>query len=73
MAGKKRWSDLKQWQKVATVVGGIVQFSLLVAALYDLQKRPAERVKGSKKLWRGLVFINWVGPISYFVVGRRTS
>lgn len=73
MGNIRRWSDLNRWQKVAAIVALIAQLSLLGAALYDLQRRPADRVKGPKSMWRGLVFINWVGPISYFALGRRAS
>jgi hypothetical protein len=47
----------------------IVQIVLLVAALLDLMKRP--RTRGPKWLWLLIIiFVNIVGPILYFVLGR---
>lgn len=49
-----------------------MQVSLLVAALADLRRRADEEVKGPKALWTAVAFVNWVGPLAYFVFGRRT-
>lgn len=50
----------------------VIQLGLIVLALYDLLKRE-RRVRGDNKLVWGLiiVFINLIGPILYFVVGRE--
>lgn len=52
----------------------VIQLGLLVWALYDLT-RPGRRVKGdSKVVWALIIiFINIIGPILYFVVGREES
>ena len=52
----------------------IIQVGLLVAALYDLT-RPTRRVKGdSKVVWAlVIIFINVIGPILYFLVGREEA
>ncbi len=68
---KKRWSDMTTAQQVATVLASIVQISLLAAALWDIRHRPAEQIKGSKAMWTGVSFINFAGPIAYFVLGRK--
>jgi bacteriorhodopsin len=68
---KKRWSDLSYGQKVAVVILGTVQVGLLVAALWDLAHRSADEVRGDRRMWAGLVFINWFGPLAYFTIGRR--
>lgn len=70
-AKRKKWSEMSVPARVGTVVMGLIQVGLLVAALADLRKRPAEEINGSKALWTGLVFINTVGPIAYFVKGRK--
>lgn len=67
----KRWSELSNPQRGGIVVMAIVQIGLLIAALVDLRRRPADEIKGSKRMWLGLVFINYVGPIAYFVLGRK--
>jgi hypothetical protein len=68
---KKSWSELTAAQRVWVVVGAIVQMALLGAALYDLGRRPASEIRGSKGLWRSAVFVNYFGPIAYFLVGRK--
>jgi hypothetical protein len=52
----------------------VIQLGLLIWALYDLT-RPTRRVKGdSKVVWALIIiFINLIGPILYFLVGREES
>ena len=48
----------------------IIQLILLVVALRDLMGR--RRVRGPKWLWVIIIiFINFIGPIVYLVVGRE--
>lgn len=50
----------------------LIQLGLIVAALIDLVRRPATR--GPRWLWVVIIlFINFVGPIVYFVVGREEA
>jgi hypothetical protein len=49
----------------------IIQFALVAAALWDLLQRPPSAVRGPKWIWAiVIVFVNMIGPIVYFVVGR---
>ena len=52
----------------------VIQLGLLVWALYDLT-RPTRKVKGdSKVVWALIIiFVSFVGPILYFLVGREES
>lgn len=68
---KKRWSDLSDREKTSVLVGISVQVSLLLTALTDIYRRPAEEIRGNKALWVAVSFVNFVGPISYFLFGRR--
>lgn len=48
----------------------LVQITLMIIALVDLIKR--EKTRGPKWLWFVVViFVNTIGPIIYFVVGRE--
>ena len=48
----------------------VLQLGLLVFALIDLARRP--KANGPKWLWVIIiVLINIIGPIVYFLVGRR--
>ena len=67
----KRWGDLSSTQRKAVVLSGVVQLGLLAAALADIYRRPAEEIRGDKRLWAAAAFVNFFGPISYFLFGRR--
>lgn len=71
MAVKKRWNDLSSRAKFVIVVAGAVQLALQVAALRDLSVRKPLEVNGSKRIWVAASFINFAGPIAYFVKGRK--
>jgi hypothetical protein len=68
---KKQWRDLTTAQRVRIVLTCCIQLALLVTALTDIRRRPASEVNGSKRLWTRIVFINFIGPIAYFVFGRK--
>jgi hypothetical protein len=70
-SAKKRWQDLSRGQRGAIIGFGVVQNSLLVAALVDIKRRPARKVRGDKRLWAAASFVSWIGPISYFTYGRK--
>jgi hypothetical protein len=72
-AERRRWSDLTPGQRAGAVIGGIVQLVLMVLAQRDLNRRTADEIRGPKQLWRAAVLVNFVGPIAYFVIGRRGS
>lgn len=48
----------------------VIQLLLMAVALVDLARR--ERTRGPKWLWvLVIVFINFIGPIVYFVLARE--
>jgi hypothetical protein len=71
MSEKRQWSDLTALQRRAIIGAGTAQIGLLVAALLDIRRRPAKQIRGPKKLWTAASFVNFVGPIAYFVAGRK--
>jgi len=48
-----------------------IQLGLLAAALLDLRRRPARKVRGDKRLWVAASFVNYAGPLAYFAYGRK--
>lgn len=68
---KKKWNEFSPVQKAGTFVAGFVQVALLIAALVDIRRRPAEQIRGRKGLWAAIAFVNWIGPIGYFLFGRK--
>lgn len=67
----RSWSDLDSRQQAGVVGLAAVQLTLLAAALTDIARRPADRIRGPKWGWALASFVNFVGPVSYFTVGRR--
>ncbi len=48
----------------------VIELALMLAALVDLVRR--EKTRGPKWMWALIiVFTNFIGPIVYFVVGRK--
>jgi hypothetical protein len=68
---RKRWSELSGRQQATIVTAAVVQEALAAATLWDLRRRPSAELRGSKKLWVAAAFVNFVGPLAYFSVGRR--
>jgi hypothetical protein len=58
------------WGLVAPLL--IIQLILLIVALVDLTR--TEKTNGPKILWVFIIlFVNIIGPILYFVIGRRNN
>lgn len=68
---KRRWADLPPAQRRVVAAAATVQLSMLAAALIDIRRRPQDQIRGPKRLWVGLAFVNFVGPAAYFTFGRR--
>jgi hypothetical protein len=69
------WRDRTSKQRLRIILQAGIQLGLLVAALYDLRKRPADQIKGPKRIWALVCGVNYLGlgPIAYFLIGRRRS
>ena len=71
METAKRWSDLSDQQKTWSLVATSIHLALAATAWIDLAKRPAQMVRGPKALWGVLIAMNFIGPLSYFIIGRK--
>ena len=48
----------------------VIQIILLITALLHLNKHPHVKI-GNKKLWIFvIIFLNIIGPVLYFLIGR---
>ena len=57
---------------MSVIAGVFGELALLVgAALADLRRRRPDEVNGPRKLWVAVSFVNFVGPLAYFLFGRR--
>ncbi|QHK21709.1 hypothetical protein GU243_20725 [Pseudarthrobacter psychrotolerans] len=68
---KKTWKEMPPAARVGFVVVGIAQVSLMLAAQWDISKRPADQINGPKAAWRVAALINFIGPMGYFILGRK--
>jgi hypothetical protein len=71
-----RWSQLSDRSRKVILLAAGAEGLLKIAALFDLWRRPAAEVRGSKAGWAAaIVVINSAGivPLGYFLRGRRTQ
>jgi len=68
---RKRWGDMTTRQRAGFVLLGMIQVALLAAALLDIRRRSADELNGSKRLWTLAAFVNFIGPLAYFIFGRK--
>jgi hypothetical protein len=73
-AARRRWSALSQRTRILLITAAVADGALRVAALIDIQRRPASQIRGRKGMWAAavaLVSSAGVVPVSYFVFGHR--
>ena len=73
-AARRRWSDLSKRTRMLLITAAVADGGLRVAALIDIQRRPASQIRGRKGMWAAavaLVSSAGVVPVSYFVFGQR--
>jgi hypothetical protein len=71
MMANKKWQDMSTAQKTRIVLQPMVHLGLLAAVLIDIRRRAPDRLRGSRRLWTVAAFVQPVGPISYFLFGRK--
>ena len=52
-------------------VQGIINLVLIILTIRDIRRRSDDEIKGNRKLWMLAAFAAPVGPIAYFVFGRK--
>jgi hypothetical protein len=65
------WAELSDSQRRLLVAAAAAEATLKIAALIDIQRRPAGQIRGPKALWRAAQVVNLLGPLSYFAIGRK--
>ena len=50
-----------------------VELVLIAAVERDIQRLPAERIRGPKLLWRVVATQNLIGPAAYLGLGRKRT
>ena len=68
----REWKDLSGARRTRIVVRAAIQMALAAWALWDIHRRPASKIKGSKRWWTLAAFVQPVGPIAYLLFGRKS-
>ncbi|GAC1510813.1 MAG: hypothetical protein NVS1B16_01300 [Pseudarthrobacter sp.] len=68
---KKTWKEMSPSARAGVVAAGIMQVALMLAAQRDISRRPAAQINGPKAAWRAVALINFIGPMGYFILGRK--
>ncbi len=70
--GQTRILELTPKQKSRIVaVALVVQAIVATLTLRDIAKRPADRIRGPKRLWKAVGSVNTAGAAAYWLVGRK--
>ncbi len=62
------------WEVIIPIVAPIILIQLILLAIAIIDLVRIEKVNGPKWVWiLVILFVNIVGPILYFVIGRRND
>ncbi|HTB49727.1 MAG TPA: hypothetical protein VK701_01995 [Solirubrobacteraceae bacterium] len=67
---KKKFSEYSPAKQLWIVVLFVASLGLVAAGERDIQRRPADQVRGNKLFWH-VVCLNALGAATYFRWGRR--
>ena len=67
------WNEMSRRDRSTVLVLAAVQLALAAAAWVDLARRGRDQVLGSKRTWALVICVNFIGPLTYFVFGRRRT
>jgi hypothetical protein len=67
----RRWKDLSSSQQRTVIAVGAITTIWQIAMLWDLARRPADQIRGTKRAWVLASFVRPFGQIAYDAWGRR--
>ena len=70
---RRNWKEMSPVQKVGNIVMGAVELVLVTLALWDISHRPDNEINGKKRTWVMASLIQPIGPIIYFIFGRKKA
>ena len=50
---------------------GLINLALMIFTIRDIRRRSDEELNGKRKLWLMAAFTPPIGPIAYFIFGRK--
>ena len=68
---KKQWRKRNEQQRKGMIILSMIDLTLKGLAWRDLARRPAAEVRGPKFAWFLGTLVNMIGPIGYFLFGRK--
>jgi hypothetical protein len=69
---KEKFNEYSPVKRLWIVFVFLASLGLVAAAERDIQRRPADQVRGGKSFWR-LVCLNALGAAGYLRWGRRSA
>ncbi len=69
----------KQWKRSSlamnpnAIAQRIILLALVIWAIRDIQRRRDDELNGDRKIWTLAAFAPPIGPIAYFLLGRKRS
>jgi hypothetical protein len=67
------WHDLSPQRQRVIIAAATAQVTLAAAAWADMFRRQPKQVNGPRPMWAAIAAVNFVGPIAYFLFGRRRA
>jgi hypothetical protein len=65
------WKDRSPAMKAGAAARGLVNLALMIWAVRDIRQRPDSEIKGNRKIWMMAAFAPPIGPVAYFLFGRK--
>jgi hypothetical protein len=67
----KPWKASSAAKGARAAAQGIVNLVLVIWAVRDIRRRSDDEINGRRKMWMMAAFAPPVGPIAYFLFGRK--
>ena len=52
---------------------GLINLTLMILTIRDIRRRNDEEINGKRKFWMMAAFAPPIGPIAYFIFGRKRN
>lgn len=59
------------YKKPLLILAATAAVALLISALVSIKRREANQIRGKKIYWVLISFVDFIGPITYFIFGRK--
>lgn len=70
-SNKKNFTELSLPAQIGLAGLASIEVAAKIAALVDISRRPATKIRGPKWAWALAQLLNGIGPIAYWSMGRK--